>query len=95
MSFFFKAFLVCCAVVAVVAGYMRLRVEKVVLAYEISENVRKEKLLIEEAAAAELLYTEVFSSEKLRDLAAKKGFREPGRQDFIYESEPGLDEHPR
>ncbi|WP_462137132.1 hypothetical protein [Candidatus Mycalebacterium sp.] len=95
MSFFFKTLVVCCAVVVIAAGYLRLRIEKVALAYEISENVRREKLLIEEEAAAELRYTEVFSSKKLRELAAKKGFREPGRSDFIYESELGVDEDPR
>lgn len=95
VSFFFKVLAVCCALVAIAAGYLRLRIEKVALAYEISESVHREKLLIEEVAEAEVLYTEVFSSRRLSEIAAKKSFREPGRSDFIYESETGMDEEPR
>ncbi len=89
ISFFFKALLACVAFVAALAGYMRFRVEKVALAYEISENVRAENLLIDEVAAAELRYNRVFSSRKLSEAAKQRGFREPRHSDFIYESEPG------
>ena len=92
VSFFFKAFAVSCVLVAAAAGYLRLRTQKVALAYEISENARREKMIVEEVAAAELRYAEVFSSKKLREIAAKKGFVEPERSDFIYETETGPDE---
>ncbi len=89
VSFFFKAFLACAAVVAVLAGYVRFRIEKVSLAYKTSENVRRERVLVEEVAAAEARYNELFSSRNLGAIAAQRGFREPKRSDFIYESETG------
>ncbi len=89
VSFFFKVFAGCAIAFAALAGYARFRIEKLSLAYEISENVRREKRLVEEVAAAEARYDEIFSSRKLAALAAQRGFREPGRSDFIYESETG------
>ena len=84
-SFFFSTLVIACAVVAILAGYLRFRIEKLSLAYETLENVRREKALVEEVAAAELRYNDLFSSRRLSVLARKKGFREPRHSDLIYE----------
>ncbi len=84
-SFFFGVFAATCVVVAVLVGYLRFRIEKLSLAYETLENVRREKELVEEVAAAELRYNDLFSRRRLSALAKKKGFREPRHSDFIYE----------
>lgn len=86
---FFKTVVLGLAVAAVLAGYLRFRIEKLSLAYETSENLRREARLADEVAAAEARYNEIFSAGNLGVLAARKGFREPRRSDFIYEPETG------
>lgn len=87
--FFLKLFLGCAVIVSALAGYVRFRTEKLSLAYATSENVRREKALVEEVAAAEARYNEFFSAGRLRVLAGQMGFREPEISDFIYESQIG------
>ncbi len=89
VSFFFKVLAGCAVVVAVLAGYVRLRIERFSVAYETSENIRTETKLVEEVDEAELRYNKIFSSKRLGEAAKKRGFREPRHSDFIYESENG------
>lgn len=86
-SFYFKAAVVAVAGVAMLAGYVRLRIERVSLAYQMSENLLMERTLAEQVATAELRYNTVFSSARLIEAAKRRGFREPGRDDFIYDGE--------
>ena len=86
-SLFFKAALAAAVVVAVLAGYVRFRIERLALARENFLLIEEEKRLIDEVASAQLRYNEVFSSGRLTRAARKRGFREPRRGDYIYESE--------
>lgn len=86
-SLFFKIAVVAAVVMAALAGYVRFRVEWHTLARENAMLIEEEERLTEEVAKAQLRYNEVFSSGRLTEAARKRGFREPRRRDYIYESE--------
>lgn len=71
---------------AVLAGYVRFRIERHTLARENAMLLEEERRLIDEVATAELRYNKVFSSGRLTEAARKRGFREPRPGDYIYES---------